>query len=33
MKDKATDEIIDYKIRRKFEKDNKRRAAGSGFRV
>ena len=24
-----TDKIIDYKIRRKFEKDNERRAAGS----
>lgn len=28
VKDKATDHIIDYKIRRKFEKDNERRAAG-----
>jgi len=29
LKDKATDHIVDYKIRRKFEKDNERRAAGS----
>ena len=29
MKDKIADEVIQYKIRRTFEKDNERRAAGN----